>query len=431
MVVAENSRYTSPHSRSAEQSERSRVSLWVTASTRPRREQLRRLSTVFSVEIRLQIVVELYQRPMSPTEFFEQFGGTSVERVSKHFEFLEARGWLRRLGPKPRSKPRPGPDETLYRATELAFFDAETWPLLPYSLRLAYSWNGQKLIASHVRGGIERALRNGRSGCELTCVQLVLDGLGWSRVMAQLRSGFEAIFEEQLDAKFRAASGNGQLAPFGLLQFGFESPCNGNTPAFGLVEAPEPLVPFPERMAPVFADDLLMEVLNQLSKQEMGIKRFHREFASDVSEGAVRHRFKRLKELGWIAIVKRVKKRGTREHIYRATRPAVGGGPWDSVPPEIAETPAWREFMRMWDLVKAAIVAGTFDLRVDRHASWSLVHLDEPGRRNVCVAMEERAAHILDEQRQAKTRIEAGSEPLSMVVALAALESPISTDKAP
>lgn len=403
----------------------------VVASIRSAREQLRRLSVVFSVEIRLKIVAELYLRPMSPTEFVEKFGGGSVERISGHFAVLEAQGWLRRVGPKPRGSKRPGPDETLYRAVEPAFFDAHTWALLPYGLRLAHSWNSFKATVKEVREGIEGA-RDGRLGHEPSCLCLDLDSLGWSRVTALLDSGFEAAFEEQIDAKFRVATGKGTLTRYGLFQLGFERPHNGDGAALELIDGPEPLIPFPERMAPVFADDLLMEVLNQLSKQEMGIKRFHREFANGTSEWSVRHRFNRLEELGWIAVARKVKRRAAMEHIYRATRPAVDNdGPWDRVSRSLAEMPAWQQVVRTSDLVKESITAGVFDLRIDRHLSWSIIHLDERGWRNVTAAMARRAVLIGEEQEQAKARIEQGAQPLSMVVALAALESPISSDKAP
>jgi hypothetical protein len=36
------------------------------------------LAVVFAVPIRLKIVTELYQRDMSPTQFYEEFGGGSV-----------------------------------------------------------------------------------------------------------------------------------------------------------------------------------------------------------------------------------------------------------------------------------------------------------------------------------------------------------------
>jgi hypothetical protein len=61
-------------------------------------EHLRRLAVVFvAVPIRLKIVTELYQREMSPKQFYEEFGGGSVSRLAQHFERLVETGWLRQM----------------------------------------------------------------------------------------------------------------------------------------------------------------------------------------------------------------------------------------------------------------------------------------------------------------------------------------------
>ena len=77
--------------------------IWI--GTRKHAEHLRRLAVVFAVPLRLKIVTELYQREMSPTQFYKEFGGGSVSRVTKHFERLRATGWLRSGG----LPNRPGP----------------------------------------------------------------------------------------------------------------------------------------------------------------------------------------------------------------------------------------------------------------------------------------------------------------------------------
>ncbi|HEU4906728.1 MAG TPA: hypothetical protein VFT19_11540, partial [Solirubrobacterales bacterium] len=58
---------------------------------------LRRLAVVFSVALRLKIVGELYTREMSPKQFYEEFGGGSISRVTKNFQKLAEAGWLRHV----------------------------------------------------------------------------------------------------------------------------------------------------------------------------------------------------------------------------------------------------------------------------------------------------------------------------------------------
>jgi hypothetical protein len=405
----------------------------IPTKARSPREHLRNLAIVFKVELRLSIVAELYVHPMSPKGFFEKFGGTSVERVAQNFEVLEEHGWLRRIGYKGRDTKRRGPSEILYRATEPPFFDAETWALLPYSLRLAYSWSSFAAIARFLRQGIEGALFEGRPSRALTCTSLEFDEISWKRVITKLDGDFEAIFEEQEDARVRVACSGAKLYRAGVLQVGFESPRSDERLAVDLADGPwEPLISLPERMAPIFADDLCMQILSELNRSDISVKKFHREFGGDASEGAVRYRFDRLKDLAWIAVVEQIKKRATYENIYRATRPAVSTkGPWADAPDALRKAETWETFLRFSELVKEAIVAGTFDLRDDRHLSWSIVNLDQAGWQKVSANMEKLAASIGEEEKSAQKRIAAGAKPLTMVVGLMATESRPGLVKAP
>lgn len=402
----------------------------IASSVRSRREHLRRLSIVYRVEIRLKIVVELCRREMSPKEFQAEFGGGTISRVSQHFEYLERHGWARPVHRGHDSKRR-GPSETLCRATDAPYFDAETWILLPYSLRLAFSWSSFKATAIDLGEGIRGAFFDGRLSRDLTCEPLELDELGWTRVTARLDAHFESIFEEQEDAKIRVARTGGELMRAGILQIGFESPRSNDRIALGLPDASgEPPIPFPERLAPIFADDLYMEILVELNKGDMSVKQFHREFASRASEWVVRHRFNKLKELAFLAVVKKVKRGGAQEFIYRATKPAVDNAFWGDVPDVVRGTKPWKTFERFSKLVKEAIVSGTFDIRDDRHLTWSIVNLDREGFENVVTGIEVLAAFIHDEEESAQKRIDAGAKPLTMVVGLSAI-APIEPVKSP
>jgi DNA-binding transcriptional ArsR family regulator len=401
--------------------------------SRSTREQLRHLAVVFKVEIRLKIVLELFVREMSPKEFYEEFGGGSVSRVSQHFTVLEKHGWLRRVGLKGREGKRRGRPETLYRATEAAFFDTEMWGLLPYSLRLACSWSILKVIAGGVREGMEVAVSEGRPMRDLSCTQVTLEPSGWTRVNGELGLHFESVFAEQEDTRIRVARSGEAAVRVGILQIGFESPLAGDLLSPGLAEgAYEPPIPFPERLAPIFADDLSLEILAALNDSDISVPRLQRELAPGVSEWAVRYRFDRLRQLGWIAVVDKVRRRGAYEQIFRATKPALAdNGPWATAPKVLKETENWAAFSRLCDLAKEAIAVGTFDIRYDRHVSWSVVHLDREGWNNVVAGLEALEAFIREEEKQAQERIEAGADPLTMVVGLGAFESPSGRVKAP
>jgi hypothetical protein len=400
------------------------------SSVRSRREHLHRLAIIYRVEIRLKIVVELCRREMSPKEFQAEFGGGSVSRVAQHFEYLERHGWARPVHRGHDSKRR-GPSETLYRATDAPYFDSDTWVLLPYSLRLAFSWSTFKATAIDLGEGIKGAFSDTRLRRDLTCSPLELDDLGWTRVIAKLDAHFESTFEEQDDAKIRVAHTGEELIRAGVLLTGFESPRSDDRIGLGLANvSAEPPIPFPERLAPIFADDLCMEILAELNKRDMSVKQFHREFASDSTLWVVRHRFNKLKELAFLAVIKKVDRSGGQEFIYRATKPAIGHKLWGDVPDGLRETEIWKTFERFSDLAKEAIVAGTFDIRTDRHLSWSIVNLDREGFENVVTDIDVVATFVRDEEERAKKRIDTGAKPLTMVVGLSAI-APIEPVKAP
>src|SRR6185503_12188258 len=118
---------------------------------------MERLGVLYADQIRLTIVTELYMREMSPTQFFEQVGGTSYDSVWRHFKKLVDFGWLRRVRDAPQPDSGRGRPEGLYRSTELAVIDDETWAELPVSIRDAFTVQlleemGDRLATSFTAG---------------------------------------------------------------------------------------------------------------------------------------------------------------------------------------------------------------------------------------------------------------------------------------
>lgn len=403
-----------------------------------RAAQLRRLSVVFAVEIRLKIVTELYMRSMSPKQFYDEFGGGSVDRVDKHFKKLEKAGWLRFVYSEGPGGKRRGKAEHFYRATELAFFDAETWGLLPLSIRIAFSWNSFKQIAQRMREGMEAWVFEARLHRELSCTPLLLDQVGWKRVIEAVDALFVSVFEEQDDARLRVSRFGGELIRVGVVLIAFESPMPGSERIGAcLAETDgEPLIPFPERLAPVFADALCMQIIEALNQRPMTLSEFQREFASDVSRGTIRRRFKRLEKIGWLrrdGKRKGEKRRGPAENIYRATKPPIAQNcPWADVPDALKRTKSWATFEYFSEQVKEAMAAGTFDARTDRYLTWSLLSLDQQGWGKVATGVDALHEFVLKEEERAKERMaKSGEKPVTMTVAFSAFESPKDAVKAP
>lgn len=400
---------------------------------------LRRLSVVFAVELRLKIVCELYMREMSPTRFYEEFGGGSISRVTRNFERLAEEGWLeyiRKEGPGGR---RRGGVEHFYRATELAYFDAETWALLPYSIRVAFSWSSFKQIAARLRTAIEAGWVEPRSKGDLSEESVKLDRLGWANVVDAVRKHFEFIFEEQEASALRLARSGGDSIRASVVQIAFEPAADGacaDRPH--LVEGRnEPVVPLPVRLSKVFADRLCLRIVSEANARDISATQFHAELGGD-SVAAIRRRFTKLAGLSLLTEVDARtggRRRGATEKFYRATGPAIfaaRSGPWSDLPRSVDENATWRRFERLSAQIKEAMKRGTFDAREDSCLAWSLLELDQRGWDVVKDDLDALRRFAREEQERAAKRMEeSGERPVEMIIALAAFKSPKESEREP
>lgn len=404
-----------------------------------RRAYLRRLSVVFAVELRLKIVTELYMRPMSPTRFYDEFGGGSLSRVTRNFERLDETGWLEYVRSEGPGGRRRGGVEGFYRATELAYFDAETWALLPYSIRVAFSWNSFKQIASRLRVAIETGRVDASSDRSLSHTSVYLDRTGWGNTMEAIRAHFAFLSEEQKQSTERLARSGDDPVRGSVIQIAFEPPLDGGGPvAPSLVESPkEPFVPLPVRLSKVLADDVCMRIVKEANGYAVSAKQFHEEIGGDTAAG-IRRRFTKLGEIALLTEVEAKtggKRRGAREKFYRATGPAIfddRSGPWTGFPRSQAETVVWKRFEELSVEVKSAMKAGTFDARDDSCLAWSLLRLDVEGWRAVLASLEELRLFIASEQDRAEARMtQSGERPVTMTIGLAAFESAPGAEREP
>lgn len=401
------------------------------------RERLRRLADVFVVDLRMQIVTSLYKRPMSAKQFSEEFGGGSLSRAKQNFDRLAESGWLRFERKEGPGGARRGGVEHFYRSTELAFLDAKSWSLLPYSIRVTTSWCLFSRIAKRFRQVLARSLEEEGRKHDLEWVGLLLDQVGYERVVEALNAFFMRLFEEQENSRLRISGSGAELIRADVLLVAFESPLeSAQVDPIRLAEIDkEPLIQFTERLAPVIADDLCLRIVTELNRREMSVTQFHRELGG-ASKGGIRSRFKRLERAGWLKKVNEQtggRRRGAKEHYYQATRPwMAGGGPWDDPPEPLRSNREWKKFSAFAKRVTKAMEAGTFDSRLDRSVTLSFLDLDETGWANVTAGIESLGTLVLEEQECAKARMgKSGEEPLAATVAWAAFETSAELAKEP
>jgi hypothetical protein len=413
------------------------VAARVRARIRSQAENLRRLAVVFAVELRLKIVTELYQRPMSPKEFHEEFDGGTISRVNQNFEQLQKHDWLRETAKVGPGGKRRGGTEHFFRATELAFFDQATWAVLPYSIRVAFSWNIFGSIAAQLRAAIERNAFKAGGGTGLKVETLLFDQIGWKRVIDVFSQKFEALYEEQDDARMRACRTQEKLIRANVVQLAFESPAGGSKGSTsGLFVADEELlIPLLVRASRVFGDALCLEIIEAANERMISATEFHAEFGGD--QGSIRRRFRKATENGWLKEVEWKtggKRRGATEKFYRATIPSVAKADLllAGIEESVKGTNDWRSFERLHARFVEAMGAGTVDSRVDRCLAWSMLQLDALGWTKVAESVRELWELLLAEQESARIRMaETGEDPIAVTFALASFESSPDPERQP
>lgn len=400
--------------------------------------ELLRLAVVLADPLRLKIVSELYMREMSPSEFFAQFGGGSVTRVSRHFQALAEYGWLELIREESGGRRRGGV-EHFYRATEPAIVSYEVFLELPYSVRASFSATTFEQLADQVVEAVAAGTFGARPSGYANCTPLVIDRAGSERVLAAAEELFYSLFEEQADAKLRAFEADEELTLATVAIGGFESPSSSGIgdapPSAGLMEFGNGQMPFGWRVSKILADDVCLAILAEANAREMSATRFHHEFGGATRSG-IHRRFRMLAELEWLGVVDEKsggKRRGATERFYRATKPTLvdASDSWD-VPKAVKATHHWRIFKQFGDRVREALDACTLDARYDRHLTWCRLLLDERGWENVNDRFERFYALAQEESETAKPRIaNSEGEAETMTVALMAFESPKQSTKAP
>lgn len=405
---------------------------------------LARLAVVYADPLRMKIVTELHMREMSPTQFFDEFGGGSVSRVARHFERLAEYDWLQLKRTETGGKRR-GAVEHFYRATKLVFFDDEAWARLPISMRSAFSWTTFEQLTERVTAALAAETFNARSSRHLSWTPLLLDELGWERVIMAVNTVFEAVLEEQMHAKARIAESGEKPALTTVALAAFESPSQpgqkgwtGDSTAIPNAIDPAKAIDtslfFPMQVAKVLADSEALQILAELNIREMSPKQFQDEFGGTAS--TVGRRFQKLAKAGWLEMVRKEKggkRRGATEHFYRALGPAIlDSDSWSELPNSLKATLTWKTYEQLREKVKEAISAGSFDARTDRHLSWSPLLLDQRGWEEVIDAIEALFESLFLEQKAAELRVaDSGEKPIATTIALAVFESPQDDSRAP
>ncbi len=372
---------------------------------------LARLGVLYMHPIRMKIQTELYRREMGPTEWIEEYGGSSYGMVLGHFKVLEKHGWLRKVRPK--TVAGRGRSRDLYRATELPVIDDDTWIEFPTSIQIAFTARclrllGERIGAALGRGAVDAPDSGGRL---FTCCSEWMDDRGWQEAMACLRDCFFSLTQEQLDAKVRLADKPELGVLMTIALAGFESlPLKSGSElavAEGQVKHPLQLgdegdLPLSTRMAKVFGDSLNLQILHALHDEAMSPTQLKAKLDVEESLQAIDRRCQSLTELGWLI---RLGLPGDPPPVfYKAAGPeAFDADLWAGIPDAAHQAESWPVFDGFCKKAEDALRQGSFNARQDRHLTFCTFLLDDRGRQQVRFTLEhcrERLRKVVSDSRQ-------------------------------
>jgi hypothetical protein len=344
---------------------------------------LERLGVLYADEIRLTISMELYMREMGVRQFFETIGGSSYDSVRRHFLKLTEYGWIRKVRTVATGRGRP---EALYRSTEQAVIDTAVWRTIPFSVRDGSTVSLLEELGEVLGGALESGLADARADQVAAFRILDLEEPAWCKAFEAVERCFRVLRQEQTDAKIRLESGAEQPILMRVNLAAFEAPANETGAKIGRC-LPEPdertlSTPWPRRIGRVFMDLLDLAIVDELNKATMTPAQLQAALGGTSSQGFLR-RCKRLTELG-LAVSVDIETggalRGASAYHFRAAAPKVSESKiFESIPVASRKGPTWEVFEQFIATSSAAVEAGTFNRRFDRHLTTTPLLVDETG----------------------------------------------------
>jgi DNA-binding transcriptional ArsR family regulator len=148
------------------------------------------------------------------------------------------------------------------------------------------------------------------------------------------------------------------------------------------------------------------------------------------SVGHVSYHIKVLKECECIELVDTAPRRGAMEHYYRATdRAFLNSDEWAALPESIRPALSASGLKTLLNDASAALLAGTFDQREDRHLSWTPMIVDEKGWDELKAVLAETLEKVEKIQAYSGTRLaKADAAGIPVTVAMLGYEAPPSGD---
>jgi len=143
-----------------------------------------KLAKALSNKWRCRILMEVSVRPLSPSQFVEEFGG-SMTHISRCFRDLAGWGYLEVFEERNGGR-RGGGVERIYRGTRRPYFDGPTWESLPLMIREEMSEWFLRTYFDRVSEAINAGTFDADLDRHLSWKPIVVDRQAWKEIGADL-----------------------------------------------------------------------------------------------------------------------------------------------------------------------------------------------------------------------------------------------------
>ena len=321
--------------------------------------------------IRIQILIALNNRAMSPKEFTELHPGSRISTVAKHFRRLEDLGYIEEVGRGPYGSRLFGisPNRVLDEASLVRLGDART------------DWTGavSSSYAERIAESLEAGTFASRVDSRFLWTPLYLDARAWNAAILAIDALFYYGFWLHIAARERLRE-SGEEAISATAGLGcFESPEDGEAlpiippmhfrPPSSEADPSELLVD--DAVLKGFGHPIRIKILSALNRRPLSPKEFCRLYPKYRLQVVAKH-FRRLEELGWIELLKeRTAVADTNVFCLRPEPARFDQSNYAALPPAIRSDADSVLITTYLDRLADAVVANTIDPRPESHLSWS------------------------------------------------------------
>lgn len=380
---------------------------------------------------RLRILTEVSVRPLSPSQFVDEFGG-ELTYVSRCFRQLAKWGYVEVVEERP-GRRRGAAIEHVYRAIRRAYFGVAAWEDVPQGERTSASLLVLDAYQERIRAAIAAGTFDQELDRHLSWDAVALDRPAWEEVGERLDAVLDSLAEHEIASNRRLAESAGEPIPTTVGLAAFRSPeapslmLGGACRHIDSADFGEPLLlhGIDPKLSKALSNRWRCRILAELSVRAMSPSQFVEEIGGSMTH--ISRCFRELAGWGFITVIEERNggRRGGVERIYRSTRrPYFDGPSWQALPQVVRDEISRSFLANYFGRVADAIKAGTFDADTDRHLSWKPVVIDREAWTTIGRSLDEILTLLPDLERRSLERTENVEDLIPTTVGLAAFRSP-------